>query len=64
MLEVLVDCFSNKVKTIEWQTKLKEMIPSYGISLHDNEELCRKSRSRTHKLLKLVPIEELQPSNV
>ncbi len=64
MLEVLVDCFSNKVKTTEWQAKLKEMIPSYGISLHDNEELCRKSRIRTHKLLKLVPIEELQPSNV
>jgi hypothetical protein len=64
MLEVLVDCFSSKVSTTEWQTKLKEMIPSYGTSLHDNEELCRKSRIRTHKLLKLIPIEELQTSSV
>ena len=53
MLEVLTDCFKRKTNSPEWQTKLKEMIPSYGESFIQNEALCRKSRKQTKEILKL-----------
>src|SRR6185312_13608370 len=37
MLEVLNKCFPQHVK--EWEPKLKEMVPSYGLSLMENPEL-------------------------
>lgn len=40
MLEVLEKCFPQHIK--QWEPKIKEMIPSYGISLEDNPELLQE----------------------
>ena len=53
MLDVMKKCFKTEMESEEWQTKLKTMIPSYGQSLKDDAELCRKTRTRTNKILKL-----------
>jgi malate dehydrogenase (quinone) len=53
MLEVLADCFKEKIKSEEWITKLKKMIPSFGQEFKGNEKLCKESRARTAKALNL-----------
>lgn len=40
MLEVLEKCFPQHIK--QWEPKIKEMIPSYGVSLEDNPELLQE----------------------
>ena len=40
MLEVFERCFPERLK--EWEPKLKEMIPSYGVSLVENPELFKE----------------------
>jgi malate dehydrogenase (quinone) len=47
MIEVIERCFKSRVKTAEWQHKLKEMIPSYGESLDENVALLHAVRERT-----------------
>jgi peptide/nickel transport system permease protein len=42
------------METNEWQSKLKQMIPSYGQSLAKDAELCRKTRKQTAEILGLV----------
>lgn len=44
MLELVRRCFPDKVQSAEWQTRLQEMIPSYGQSLITNEELALRVR--------------------
>lgn len=39
MLEIIEKCFPQQVK--EWEPKIKEMVPSYGMSLLENPELIR-----------------------
>lgn len=53
MLDLIQRCFSEHEKTTEWQKKLKEMVPSYGISLNDNESLLQQVREHSAKVLKL-----------
>ncbi|RYG43286.1 MAG: malate:quinone oxidoreductase, partial [Chitinophagaceae bacterium] len=53
MLDVLHRCFPAQVASPEWQRKLREMIPSYGQKLSENEELCQKVRSWTSGVLGL-----------
>jgi len=53
MLDVVEKCFPEKIKTADWQNKIKEMIPTYGESLIGNEELCMATRERTTRILKL-----------
>ena len=53
MLELLQRCFHHQVHTVEWQAKLKEMIPSYGLSLGKDRELCRRIRKHTSAVLGL-----------
>lgn len=53
MLDVLKDCFTTKMASSNWQSKIQEMIPTYGKSLHENEELCKKTRERTTRILNL-----------
>lgn len=53
MLEVIERCFKKQFKAAEWQHKLKEMIPSYGESLDDNETLLNAVRHRTRTTLGL-----------
>jgi len=53
MLSILPRCFKEESKSPEWQHKLKEMAPSFGISLATNEKLLRETRDRTERILKL-----------
>lgn len=53
MLGILPRCFKEKSKSPEWQSKLKEMAPSFGISLAREEKLLKETRQRTDKILKL-----------
>jgi malate dehydrogenase (quinone) len=59
MVEVLKRCFTNNVNTADgkWTAKLKEMIPSYGISLIDDTDLCLKLRAETAEVLKIKNVE-------
>lgn len=54
MLDLLEKCFSSDMETDEWQSLIKEMIPSYGQSLADDRELCLATRERTTGILKLA----------
>ncbi|MEK4288949.1 malate:quinone oxidoreductase [Paenibacillus sp. FSL P4-0502] len=51
MLEVLNKCFPQYIK--EWEPKIKEMIPSYGLSLMDNPVLLQKIHTTTAATLGL-----------
>ncbi len=52
MLEVLEKCFPQHIK--EWESKIKEMIPSYGQSLADNPELFQEIHTSTSEVLGLT----------
>ncbi|WP_339271062.1 malate:quinone oxidoreductase [Paenibacillus sp. FSL R5-0470] len=51
MLEVLNKCFPQHIK--EWEPKIKEMIPSYGLSLLENPELLQEVHTLTATTLGL-----------
>ncbi|SDI08825.1 malate dehydrogenase (quinone) [Alteribacillus persepolensis] len=51
MLEVIEKCFPEQMK--EWEPKIKEMIPSYGLSLMENPELLREVHASTAQALGL-----------
>lgn len=51
MLQVIQKCFPQQAK--EWEPKLKEMIPSYGISLLQNPELLEEVHTSTAEALGL-----------
>lgn len=53
MLDLLNRCFPEQVKTDEWQNKLREMVPSYGQSLNENEKLLHQTRQHADKVLGL-----------
>ena len=53
MITLMERCFSDKINTPEWKSKLKEMIPSYGQSLSKNAELTKEVRTETSEVLKL-----------
>mgnify|MGYP001369857168 FL=1 len=53
MIDVLERCFPEKIKSGQWQSRMKELVPSYGQSLVDNEELLNSVRERTLSTLKL-----------
>jgi malate dehydrogenase (quinone) len=53
---VLEKCFKRELTANDWLPKLKEMIPSYGQSLIDNAELCRRVRAETAAVLHLENI--------
>ncbi|MEH2921064.1 malate dehydrogenase (quinone) [Samsonia erythrinae] len=57
MLNLLQKVFKDKVATPEWQSKLKEIIPSYGQKLDGNIEMTNKIRSYTSSTLGLNYIE-------
>jgi malate dehydrogenase (quinone) len=54
MLELIQKCFKDKVQTPAWQTKLQEMIPSYGKSLFEDQNLCRTVRAESHQYLEII----------
>ncbi|MEC0093701.1 malate:quinone oxidoreductase [Paenibacillus macquariensis] len=51
MLEILNKCFPQHIK--EWEPKLKEMIPSYGLSMLENSELMQEIQTSTARTLGL-----------
>jgi malate dehydrogenase (quinone) len=53
MLELTQDCFPDRMKTLPWQTRLKEMIPSRGESLIGNAPLYDRVHSWTRDVLHL-----------
>ena len=50
---VLERCFKSELTESDWLPKLREMIPSYGVSLIDDAELCRRVRAETAAVLHL-----------
>ena len=54
MLDVLKKCFPNHIKTEAWQRTLKDLIPSYGLILAEDKELCDFVRGWTNNSLKLL----------
>src|SRR5690606_17200155 len=53
MLKLIEKCFPTEFKTEAWQTKFKEMIPSFGLKLNQNPELLQELRKETSKTLEL-----------
>jgi malate dehydrogenase (quinone) len=53
MLDLIQRCFKEKVHSDAWQSKLKQMIPSYGQSLAANDELSDNIRKWTTEVLDL-----------
>ncbi|MFO7264327.1 MAG: malate:quinone oxidoreductase [Bacillaceae bacterium G1] len=52
MLEVLERCFPKEMKA--WQPKIKEMIPSYGLSLLEHPDLLKEIQTSTSQALQLT----------
>lgn len=53
MINLLKQCFYEKMQSPLWQHKLKEIIPSYGLSLNDDIAFCRRVRQMTSSVLDL-----------
>ena len=53
MLNVLIECFPEQMKSDSWKNKLSEIFPSYGQSLIKDGALCAKIRDYTTSILKL-----------
>lgn len=51
MLEVLERCFPQQMG--QWMPKIKEMVPSYGVSLVENPDLFREVQASTAQALRL-----------
>ncbi len=51
MLEVIEKCFPQYLN--EWEPKIKEMVPSYGVSLTENPDLYREIQKSTDRILGL-----------
>lgn len=52
MLEILEKCFPEHLQ--EWEPKIKEMIPTYGVSLSDKPELVEEIKAETDQVLGLI----------
>jgi malate dehydrogenase (quinone) len=53
MFSILPKCFPKESKTVAWQEKLKEIVPSLGVTLSKDEKLVEATRKRTTKVLDL-----------
>ena len=53
MITLMERCFPEYMNKPEWQQKLKEMIPSYGLSLSENASLTETIRTETTRVLEL-----------
>jgi len=59
MFNLLGRCFKDKIKSADWQSKIKQMVPSYGTHLSTNADLCNEIRNKTAEVLKLSKAEEV-----
>ncbi|KEO83642.1 malate:quinone oxidoreductase [Tumebacillus flagellatus] len=62
MLELIKKCFPQELKA--WEPKIREMIPSYGVSLLKNPDLIRELHASTAKTLGLSEDSSLQTASV
>lgn len=62
MLEIINRCFPQNVK--EWEPKIKEMIPSYGMKLAENPELLSEIHASTAQALHLNENEQDQDDSL
>ena len=53
MIDVLERCFKDRMASPQWQSRMKELVPSYGQSLIKDAELLRQVRERTLTTLNL-----------
>lgn len=53
MINVIERCFPQHIKTEQWHSRIKALIPSYGESLIENSQLLGQVRSRTLQVLNL-----------
>lgn len=53
ILDIIETCFSQQLDTPEWQAKIREIIPSYGISIVSHKDLFLRIRQDTLATLKL-----------
>ena len=58
MLQVINKCFPQYME--EWEPKIKEMIPAYGLSLMENPELLSEIKTSTAQTLGLSESKELE----
>jgi malate dehydrogenase (quinone) len=56
-ISVLEKCFAGELTASAWLPKLKEIIPSYGVSLIADAALCRSVRAETAQMLKIENID-------
>ena len=56
-ISVLQKYFPNELTASGWLPKLKEIIPSYGVSLIEDADLCRQVRAETAAVLRVENIE-------
>jgi malate dehydrogenase (quinone) len=54
VIELLARCFPQRITTEAWQSKLRQMIPTYGQSLPGDPALCRRIRQETGEALGLA----------
>jgi malate dehydrogenase (quinone) len=62
MIEVIKKCFPQHIEA--WESKIKEMIPSYGLSLLESPELIRKIHTSTAQTLGLTELEKADQRSV
>ena len=55
-ISVLQKCFAGELTGQAWLPKLKELIPSYGISLIDDASFTRTIRTETARVLKIEDV--------
>ena len=55
-ISVLEKCFPDKLTRDGWLPKLREIIPSYGVSLIEDADFCRRIRTETAAILKIENI--------
>ncbi|MBN8616291.1 MAG: malate dehydrogenase (quinone) [Deltaproteobacteria bacterium] len=54
-LDLLLDCFPERMESAAWKSKLEEMIPGYARSLSNEPTLARALRETSHRRLRLDP---------
>jgi Malate:quinone oxidoreductase (Mqo) len=52
-ISVLEKCFANELTAAGWLPRLKEIIPSYGVSLIEDADFLRRVRADTAAVLKV-----------
>jgi len=55
-ISLLQKCFGDELTAQTWLPKLKQIIPSYGISLIDDADFTRSIRSRTARALRIEDV--------